>query len=95
MKKIVLLGLCFAMLTACKKEEKQDLPKMTENQPLAPVSDTMMENAVIYEANIRNYSPEGTFDAFTKDIPELKKTGRKSNMADADLPYLHEEQEND
>lgn len=77
MKKIMLLGLCFTMLTACKKEEKMDPPKMGENQPLAQVSDAMMENAVIYEANIRNYSPQGTFDAFTKDIPELKKLGVK------------------
>ena len=33
----------------------------------------MMENAVIYEANIRQYSPEGTFNAFAKNIPQLKK----------------------
>ncbi|HKX86251.1 MAG TPA: hypothetical protein VJL37_06245, partial [Flavobacterium sp.] len=31
-----------------------------------------LDNAVIYEANIRQYSPEGTFNAFTKDIPKLK-----------------------
>ena len=37
----------------------------------------MMETAVIYEANIRQYSPEGTFNAFTKDISELKKLGVK------------------
>ena len=42
---------------------------------LTPVSDKMMENAVIYEANIRQYSPEGTFNAFAKDIPHLKKLG--------------------
>ena len=42
---------------------------------LTPVSDKMMENAVIYEANIRQYSPEGTFNAFAKDIPQLKKLG--------------------
>jgi len=32
---------------------------------------------VIYEANIRQYSPEGTFEAFTKDIPQLKELGVK------------------
>lgn len=36
-----------------------------------------LDNAVIYEANIRQYSPEGTFNAFTKDIPKLKKIGVK------------------
>ena len=41
------------------------------------VSQKMMENAVIYEANIRQYSAEGTFNAFAKDIPEIKKMGVK------------------
>ncbi|MDG2274433.1 MAG: alpha-amylase family glycosyl hydrolase, partial [Flavobacteriaceae bacterium] len=35
------------------------------------------ETAVIYEANIRQYSKEGTFKAFTKDIPVLKELGVK------------------
>ena len=35
------------------------------------------ENAVIYEVNIRQYSEEGTFNAFTKDIPQLKELGIK------------------
>ncbi len=33
------------------------------------------KNAVIYEANIRQYSPEGTFKAFAKDLPRLKELG--------------------
>jgi hypothetical protein len=37
----------------------------------------MSENAVIYEANIRQYSSHGTFNAFTKDIPVLKELGAK------------------
>jgi len=37
----------------------------------------LVENAVIYEANIRQYSEEGTFKAFTSDIPKLKKMGVK------------------
>ena len=38
---------------------------------------SVLDNAVIYEANIRQYSPEGTFNAFTKDISKLKKLGVK------------------
>lgn len=34
-------------------------------------------SANIYEVNIRQYSPEGTFKAFTKDIPRLKAQGTK------------------
>jgi alpha-amylase len=33
------------------------------------------KNAVIYEVNIRQYTPEGTFAAFTKQLPRLKTLG--------------------
>ena len=36
-----------------------------------------MENAVIYEVNIRQYSESGSFNDFTKDIPQLKELGVK------------------
>ncbi len=32
-------------------------------------------DAVIYEVNIRQYSPEGTFGAFQEDLPRLKELG--------------------
>lgn len=32
-------------------------------------------NATIYEVNLRQYTPEGTFNAFAKHMPELKKMG--------------------
>jgi glycosidase len=32
-------------------------------------------NAVIYEVNIRQYTPEGTFNAFSSHLPRLKKLG--------------------
>ncbi len=33
------------------------------------------KNAVIYEVNIRQHTSEGTFAAFTKDIPRIKELG--------------------
>ena len=33
------------------------------------------KNATIYEVNIRQYTPEGTFKAFEKHLPEIKKMG--------------------
>ena len=33
------------------------------------------KNASIYEVNVRQYTPEGTFKAFQKHIPEIKKMG--------------------
>jgi len=35
------------------------------------------KNATIYEVNIRQYTPEGTFKAFEKHLPELKDLGVK------------------
>ncbi|WP_306349980.1 alpha-amylase family glycosyl hydrolase [Flavobacterium sp. '19STA2R22 D10 B1'] len=76
MKKTILLGLCLAALISCK-DDKKSTEVAAVKETLAPVSEALMENSVIYEANIRQYSPEGTFAAFTKDIPSLKKMGVK------------------
>ena len=40
-----------------------------------PISQTDIAQAVLYEANIRQYSSEGTFNAFAKDLPLLKAMG--------------------
>lgn len=78
MKRFTLLISIMLAFTSCKTENKEDLK--VENavaEVLAPISASDMETAVIYEANIRQYSPEGTFDEFTKDIPQLKELGVK------------------
>ena len=36
---------------------------------------TFMDQGNIYEVNIRQYTPEGTFNAFAKHIPRLKQMG--------------------
>lgn len=82
MKKIILSLTVIGILFSCGKTTKEETTAKTETQEvikeaLPPVSDAIMENAVIYEANIRQYSEEGTFSAFTKDIPVLKKMGVK------------------
>jgi 1,4-alpha-glucan branching enzyme len=74
--KSILLLIAVSMLFSCKQEQKE--PSSNKKQSaIQPFSAEMMENAIIYEANIRQYSTEGTFSAFTKDIPELKKLGVK------------------
>lgn len=64
---------------ACKEEQKQTETKAVSEEKVAlkSISDSVLETAVIYEANIRQYSPEGTFEQFTKDIPQLKQIGVK------------------
>ena len=74
MKKIIVAVFALLTLVSCKKENnsiEKDTKKIAEFSP------ELEENAVIYEVNIRQYSPEGTFNAFTKDIPQLKELGVK------------------
>jgi glycosidase len=75
MRKIILSLFAILILLSCKKEEEK-LLENTKNE-IAQFSPEVEENAVIYEVNIRQYSPEGTFNAFTKDIPQLKELGVK------------------
>jgi len=81
--KIIIILFVFGILFSCgnTKQEQTVLGAETVVEEginkLPPVSEAMMERAVIYEANIRQYSEEGTFQAFTKDIPVLKDLGVK------------------
>ena len=72
-----LFVIAVTVLYSCKKEQKVEETTTESTSMIQPVSPEMTENAVIYEANIRQYSPEGTFNAFTKDIPVLKELGVK------------------
>lgn len=63
---LLLTGIGF---TACNQAEK---PAATEHRIVHP---DWSKNASIYEVNIRQYSPEGTFAAFTEDLPRLQEMG--------------------
>jgi glycosidase len=73
------LIIALAVLAAgCKTETKNQTVEVENSiEEIAPITDSILESAIIYEANIRQYSPEGTFDAFTRDIPQLKELGVK------------------
>ncbi|AVR47546.1 alpha-amlyase [Christiangramia fulva] len=79
MKKLILFLFMVSLITSCKNEQKEEQPVKQEQvqDSLPPINDDVLETAVIYEANIRDYSPEGTLDAFTKDVPKLKNLGVK------------------
>ena len=74
MKKLLLSVVLLSTLISCKKESSE---KSVSTAQIAAFQPEMEENAVLYEVNIRQYSPEGTFNAFTKDIPQLKELGIK------------------
>ncbi|PNQ75152.1 alpha-amlyase [Hanstruepera neustonica] len=79
MKKLIALLLTVGVFTSCKTDKKETMPQEEDQivEVFPDISPDIEEHAVIYEANIRQYSPEGTFDAFTKDIPVLKDLGVK------------------
>ena len=65
MKKIIFLSAILLIFSSCRKNNNSEKIK------------TNVKNAVIYEVNIRQYSEQGTFEEFTKDIPMLKELGVK------------------
>lgn len=73
-KKIV-IALAAMLVIGCKNENKSSATETPRK--IAKFSPEVEENGIIYEVNIRQYSPEGTFNAFTKDIPQLKELGVK------------------
>ena len=77
--KIAFLLLSTIVLISCKEEVKKEEPveETLQEITIAPIDHDVLESAVIYEANIRQYSPEGTFNAFAQDIPKLKELGVK------------------
>ncbi len=77
MKKVIWLIVFTSVLMSCAQEKKT--PELAQEIKIENVELTvtpeLMETGIIYEANIRQYSPEGIFKAFTKDIPQLKQLG--------------------
>ena len=74
-----LFALLFILGTGCKTDTNStssnaDGSNKTSNKN-ARVLPTWASNANIYEVNIRQYTPEGTFSAFAKHLPRLKNMG--------------------
>ena len=66
--KSILMLCCISFLfTACKT--KTAVTDVKANYP------DWAKNAVIYEVNVRQYTPEGTFKAFEANLPRLKELG--------------------
>jgi len=66
-KSLFMLCCISFLFTACKT--KPDGPDVKANYP------DWAKNAVIYEVNVRQYTPEGTFKAFQANLPRLKELG--------------------
>ncbi|MBN2774562.1 MAG: alpha-glucosidase C-terminal domain-containing protein [Prolixibacteraceae bacterium] len=71
MKKTIffLLFVLFLVVSCNQAGKDTTVQKVVEN-PLI-----WSEDAVMYEVNVRQYTPEGTFNAFAEHLPRLKKLG--------------------
>jgi len=74
---LLLIGILFLSCQSPKEEARKPLENNKDTPTLAPISEEDIAHAVLYEANIRQYSEEGTFNAFAEDLPMLKKMGVK------------------
>ncbi len=72
-KIIFLLLFIFSLLASCK--QKVDTPAVRSAAEPSVAAPEWAKNANIYEVNIRQYTPEGTLNAFTAHLPRLKEMG--------------------
>ncbi|MEZ5105474.1 MAG: alpha-amylase family glycosyl hydrolase [Draconibacterium sp.] len=72
--KIFILFLIFGILltTACNQTRK-NASEVVNEEITNPLS--WADDAVMYEVNIRQFTPEGTFNAFSKHLQRLKNLG--------------------
>jgi alpha-amylase len=79
MRKVLLAGSFAIMLSySCKlmpKKDGSDSSKSNESMTKEFRPLPWAHNTNIYEVNIRQYTPEGTFNAFAKELPRLKDMG--------------------
>lgn len=71
-KILIMLSLSALLLISCNLKQQED-NKNIEFQKVNHVE--WSKNATIYEVNIRQYTPEGTFNAFAEHLPRLKEMG--------------------
>lgn len=69
-----LLLLAFLAFPACRQADPASPPPV-QAPALRPPEPDWFKNANIYEVNIRQYTPEGTFAAFEAHLPRLRDLG--------------------
>ena len=73
--KLSLFVLLLIGFVACQPKQQPAKQEMTVQIDQETGKPAWLNDAVLYEVNLRQYSPEGTFNAFTNDLPRLKKLG--------------------
>ena len=65
------LSLCI-IIYAC--EEKKDAPEKVASEKIIAEPPAWIKQGNIYEVNVRQYTPEGTFNAFSKHASALSNS---------------------
>lgn len=76
-----LLAFAFSLLfCSCKLMKKKDDKNNKKNSSMINklMPPEWVHNTNIYEVNVRQYTPEGTFNAFLQELPRLKEMGVKT-----------------
>lgn len=75
MKLIIFLPFVLALFvfTNCSNTQKPETQESTATEEVQLVE--WAKDAIIYEVNLRQYTPEGTFEAFRSHLPRLKEMG--------------------
>ena len=79
MKQYFALFFSLLILSCQSGSEEARKPEYSNFQvkPIEPITKNIISQSVLYEANIRQYTNEGTFSAFANDLPIIKKLGVK------------------
>ena len=72
MKKLLIAILIF---NSCLDKNEPRKPITKNKVKIEAINQETIDKAVLYEANIRQYSIEGTFNAFSKDLDLIKELG--------------------
>ena len=70
MKKLLIAILIF---NSCLENSEPRKPINKNRVEIEPINQEIIDKAIIYEANIRQYSIEGTFNAFAEDLGLIKE----------------------
>ena len=75
----MLLISALTLFSACESTTNESSETVSQEEEVNPPASTLdwAKNANIYEVNVRQYTPEGTFTAFAEHLPRLKEMGVK------------------
>ena len=71
MKKLLILCITVGFI-ACQQTQ---INSSVEVKPISPITAQDMAEGILYEVNIRQFTNEGTFNAFAKELPKVKELG--------------------